>query len=165
MEDGTPFVIGKVNCSDGASRLEQCDFAGPGEDVGCTARDKSAGVLCFRSTGRWPGIYVLNGGYKWLHGTPMLSVRFLLFSCSFRQQCWKILNPPLLLVSCGFLNNVFTDNLVAFYIAKYELTIFLFDLSKKLIHSFYCFDHWQIQRGATETRPSFHPISLIFLQL
>ena len=50
-EDNTPFVIGKVNCSDTASRLEQCEFARPGEDVGCDARDHSAGVLCYRTTG------------------------------------------------------------------------------------------------------------------
>ena len=45
-------MIGKVNCSDTATRLDQCDFSGPGEDVGCSARDRSAGVLCFRTTGR-----------------------------------------------------------------------------------------------------------------
>ena len=37
----------------------------------------------------------------------MLSVQFLLEN----PECWKILNPPLLLVSCGFLSKLLTVGL------------------------------------------------------
>ncbi len=46
-----PFVLGNVNCSDSAQSLDQCQYSGPGEDVGCDFSGKSAGVLCFSGQG------------------------------------------------------------------------------------------------------------------
>ena len=44
-------MLGAVNCTGDEKKLQECSYAGPGQDNGCTFQDKSAGVLCFDGQG------------------------------------------------------------------------------------------------------------------
>ncbi len=64
-EESSPFVMGHVNCSRDATRLDDCSYTGPGEDVGCQYQDRSAGVLCYRTTGERRGRRANISSRKW----------------------------------------------------------------------------------------------------